>query len=72
MLIVKTAASVSDEACIIDVLVRTFSADPAARWAWPDSQQYRMHFPSFVRAFGGKAFTHGSAYYVDSYTGAAL
>jgi len=31
-----------------------------------------MHFPSFVRAFGGIAFTHRSAYYVDDYAGAAL
>ena len=31
-----------------------------------------MYFPSFVRAFGGKAFTHGSAYYVDGYTAAAM
>jgi hypothetical protein len=70
--IIKTAATASDEASTIDVLVRAFSADPAARWVWPDSQQYHMHFPSFVKAFGGKAFTHGSAYYVDGYTGAAL
>jgi GNAT superfamily N-acetyltransferase len=31
-----------------------------------------MYFPSFIRAFGGKAFTHGSAYYVDGYAAAAL
>jgi ribosomal protein S18 acetylase RimI-like enzyme len=62
----------SDEASIIDVLVRAFSADPVAQWIWPDSQQYHMYFPSFVRAFGGKAFTHGSAYYVDGYAAAAL
>jgi hypothetical protein len=31
-----------------------------------------MHFPTFARAFGGKAFTHGTAYYVDSYAGTAL
>jgi GNAT superfamily N-acetyltransferase len=31
-----------------------------------------MYFPSFVRAFGSKAFTHGSAYYVDGYAAAAL
>jgi ribosomal protein S18 acetylase RimI-like enzyme len=31
-----------------------------------------MHFPSFVRAFAGKAFAHGSAYCVDGYAGAAL
>jgi ribosomal protein S18 acetylase RimI-like enzyme len=70
--IIKTAATASDEASIIDVLVRANWDDPAARWVWPDSQQFLMHFPSFVRAFGGKAFTHGSAYYVDGYVGAAL
>lgn len=70
--IIKTAATASDEASIIDVLVRANWADPAARWVWPDSQRFLMHFPSFVRAFGGKAFEHGSAYYVDGYVGAAL
>ena len=67
-----TVASASDEESTIDVLVRAFSADPVAQWIWPDSQQYQMYFPSFVRAFGGKAFTHGSAYYVDGYAAAAL
>ena len=70
--IIKTAATASDEEYVIDVVVRAFAADPAARWGWPDQQQYCMHFPSFVRAFAGKAFTHGSAYYVDGYAAAAL
>src|SRR5688572_12511794 len=48
-----------------------YSADPAVRWGWPDSERYAKHFPSFVRAFGGIAFTHGSAYYVDGYAAAA-
>jgi GNAT superfamily N-acetyltransferase len=69
--IIKTA-TVSDEAPTIDVIVRAFSADPVAQWIWPDSQQYYMYFPSFVRMFGGKAFTHGSAYYIDGYAAAAL
>src|SRR5687768_7660348 len=68
---VKTAKA-SDAARAIDVLVLAFSADPAARWTWRDPQQYLTHFPRFVKAFGGKAFTHGSAYYVDGYAGAAL
>ena len=59
--IIKTAASALDEASIIEVLVRANWEDPAARWVWPDSQQFLTHFPSFVRAFGGKAFAHGSA-----------
>ena len=69
--IIKTAAA-SDEAPVIDVVVRAFARDPAARWSWPDSQQYFMHFPSFVRAVGGKAFTQGTAYYVVGYAAAAL
>jgi ribosomal protein S18 acetylase RimI-like enzyme len=70
--IIKTAATESEEASIIDVLTRAFAEDPAARWSWPDSQQYFMHFPSFVRAVGGKAFTQGTAYYVYGYAAAAM
>jgi GNAT superfamily N-acetyltransferase len=69
--IIKTATA-SDETPIIDVMMRAFASDPVAQWIWPDSQQYQKYFPSFVRAFGGKAFTHGSAYYVDGYGAAAL
>jgi ribosomal protein S18 acetylase RimI-like enzyme len=69
--IIKTVAA-SDEASAIAVVVLAFSADPAARWTWPDPQQYLEHFPSFVRVLGGKAFAHGSAHYLDGYAGAAL
>ena len=69
--IIKTATA-SDDAPAIAVVVLAFSADPAARWTWPDPNQYLMHFPSFVRVLGGNAFVHESAYYVDGYVGAAL
>ena len=69
--IIMTVVSASDEASIIAVLERAFSADPVAQWIWPDSQQYHTYFPSFVRAFGGKAFSHRTAYYVDGYPAAA-
>ena len=70
--IIKNVTTTSDEASTIDVLVRAFSADPFAQWIWHDPQQYHMHFPSFVRAFGGKAFTHKSAYYVNGFAATAL
>ncbi|WP_148700013.1 GNAT family N-acetyltransferase [Candidatus Nitrososphaera evergladensis] len=70
--LIKTTTTDNEAAAAIDVLVLAFSADPAARWAWPDPLQYLTHFPSFVKAFGGRAFTHGSAYYVDGYAGVAL
>jgi GNAT superfamily N-acetyltransferase len=68
---IKTATA-ADADPAIAVVTLAFSADPAARWTWSDPQQYLRHFPSFVQAFGGHAFTHGSAYYVDGYAGAAL
>lgn len=62
----------SDEAAVIAVVVLAFGADPAARWTWPDPQQYLAHFPGFVRALGGKAFAHGGAHCLDGNAGAAL
>jgi ribosomal protein S18 acetylase RimI-like enzyme len=69
--IVHTAAP-SDDQRVINVLILAFSADPAVRWTWPDPQQYLHSFPEFVRTFGGKAFDHGSAWYVAGWAGAAL
>jgi ribosomal protein S18 acetylase RimI-like enzyme len=70
-LIVKTALE-SDESAVIDTLKLAFAADPATRWVWPDSQKYAANFSLFAKAFGGKAFAHGSAHYVGNYSGAAL
>lgn len=68
---IKTATAVGEDRAI-DVVVKAFGEDPAARWLYPDPRQYLMHFPSFVRAFAGKAFEQESAYYIDGYSGAAL
>jgi ribosomal protein S18 acetylase RimI-like enzyme len=68
---IKTVTSADEEAAI-NVVVLAFSADPAARWLYPDSNQYSVNFPNFVKAFGGKAFEHSSAYTMDDYSGAAL
>lgn len=68
---VKTALE-SDEAGVIDALKLAFVTDPATRWVWPDPQKYLSHFPSFVKAFGGKAFSYKSAHYIGNYFGAAL
>jgi GNAT superfamily N-acetyltransferase len=66
------SATITDEAAVIAVLTLAFSTDPVTRWVRPDPQQYLAHFPAAVRAVGGKAFAHGSAYYVEGYAGAAL
>lgn len=57
---------------IVDTLVLAFSSDPVARRMYPNAHQFLAHFPSFIRAFGGKTFEHGTAYFVDRQLGAAL
>jgi ribosomal protein S18 acetylase RimI-like enzyme len=56
----------------IKTLTLAFSADPFARFCYPDPVSYLAQFPSFVEAFGGKAFTCGSAYHSAGYLGTAL
>ncbi len=68
---IKTVTA-AEEAAAINVVVLAFSADPAARWLYPDPHQYGVNFPNFVRAFGGKAFEQGSAYSIDGCSGVAL
>lgn len=61
---VSTATKAEMDQCVATVVL-AFSSDPAARWAFADPQVYFEIFPRFVRAFGGKAFDHGSAHYIE-------
>ena len=56
----------------VAVICLAFSSDPAARWTYPDPHAYVSYFPRIVRAFGGKAFEHGTGHQVDGFPGAAL
>jgi ribosomal protein S18 acetylase RimI-like enzyme len=65
-------ATRADEAAVVDVITLGFATDPMARWSLPDPRTFLTQMPELVRAFGGRAFDEGSAYYVDGYAGAAL
>lgn len=65
-----TTASDADRT--VGVIVLAFSTDPVARWTFPDPHQFLTHFPAGVRAFGGKAFAHGTGHHLSGFTGAAL
>jgi ribosomal protein S18 acetylase RimI-like enzyme len=67
-----TTTSPTDLERAVSVIVLAFGADPAARWTYPEPQQYLIHFPAAVRAFGGKAITHGTCRHVTEFRGAAL
>lgn len=65
-------ADAADEAAVVDTILLAFAGDPAARWTWPHARDYVAHMPGLIRAFGGRAFLHGSAYCTDAHGGAAL
>jgi ribosomal protein S18 acetylase RimI-like enzyme len=71
MITIKKVTTAEHETAVT-AIVKAFSADPAARWMYPESQQYWQDFQSFVKAFAGAAFEHGSATLVDGYLAAAL
>ena len=52
-------------------MTMAFSADPAARWAWPDPLQFLRIFLPLVTLFGGKSFDHGTAYIIGDFAGVA-
>ena len=71
---VPTVAAVApaDVERAVAVLTLAFSADPVTRWTYPEPAQYLARFPILVRAFGGGAFTEGTARHVEDYAGTAL
>jgi hypothetical protein len=66
----RVAESTIDSA--ISVITLAFSADPVARWAYPDPHVYYTYFPPFIRAFAGDAFEAGTAFLAGGIAGAAL
>ncbi|HVG18187.1 MAG TPA: AraC family transcriptional regulator, partial [Blastocatellia bacterium] len=66
------SATESNQEQAIAVIVLAFATDPVTRWAYPDPHQYLSYFPDLVSAFGGNAFEHGTGYYADGFSGAAL
>ena len=65
-------ATRAEEDRVASVLTLAFGTDPVVRWMYSEPLQVLTSFPSFVRAFGGSALDHGSAYCVEGYLGAAL
>jgi GNAT superfamily N-acetyltransferase len=61
----------SDEDRFAAAMTMAFSADPAARWAWPDPLQFMKVFVPLVTLFGGKSFDHGTAYVIGDFAGVA-
>ncbi len=61
---IKSATPAEIDRCVA-TMVLAFADDPAARFVFADPQVYFDVFPRFIRAFGGRAFDHGSAHHID-------
>jgi ribosomal protein S18 acetylase RimI-like enzyme len=68
---VKVMAA-ADEDSAVEIIVLAFATDPMARWTWPHTHQYLAAMPRMAHAFGGNAFSNGSAFCTDDYAGTAL
>lgn len=68
---IRTATE-ADVQSVLDTIVLAFATDPTWRWNYPNPHEYLEHFPEFVKIYGGKAFDHETAYYIDDFAGAAL
>lgn len=60
------------ESIALATLTLAFIEDPANRWCWRNPDSYLASFPAFVRALGGRAFAHQSAFEIANTAGAAL
>lgn len=65
-------ATANDASKIIQTITLGFSADPIARWVWPEAADYLNSMPKFAMAFGGGGFEHGSVYAADNGRAAAM
>jgi GNAT superfamily N-acetyltransferase len=65
-------ANLDDLDRAVSVQVMAFSSDPVMRWLYPEAHDYLTHFPAFVKAFGGGAFEHSTAYIGGDFGGVAL
>jgi ribosomal protein S18 acetylase RimI-like enzyme len=65
-------ANKSNQEQAIAVIMLAFATDPLTRAIYPDPHQYLRYFPDVIRLFCGNAFEHGTAYYIEGFSGAAL
>jgi ribosomal protein S18 acetylase RimI-like enzyme len=62
----------ADEAKAIATVALAFASDPMMRWSFDDPALYFDIAEDFIRAFGGRAFAHGTAEVAGNFGAVAL
>lgn len=65
-------ADVNDRPRCMATLLTAFTADPLARWMFPEPAAYLNYFARVLDHYAGGAFEYGSAYRTDDFTGSAM
>jgi len=65
-------AKSDEQSPIIHTITLGFSADPIARWIWPDAETYLATMPRFAVAFGGGGFDQSTVYKTECGHAAAM
>ncbi|MEO1680758.1 MAG: GNAT family N-acetyltransferase [Pseudomonadota bacterium] len=65
-------ADTSEREEVLNAITLGFSADPVARWIWPDARAYLDAMPRFAAAFGGGAIDAGTAFVTEGFCAASL
>jgi GNAT superfamily N-acetyltransferase len=66
------AVGESERERALDVLVLAFAADPVERFLFPEADRYITHFPQFLAAFGGAAFSTDTVWRLEDFSAVAL
>lgn len=65
-------ATHADREAMLDTFVLSFGADPCARYAWPNAQDYMAGWRSLAIGMGGRAIDHGGAFVTADGMGGAF
>jgi ribosomal protein S18 acetylase RimI-like enzyme len=61
-----------EQSKVYDTLTAAFANDPVERWLYPDLAGYHEHFPTFLAAFGGRAFQAETVWRLGDFAAVAL
>jgi GNAT superfamily N-acetyltransferase len=65
-------AGPNERESVLNTLTLAFTVDPPIRWFFPSADEYLQYFTRFVLGMGGRAFEHGTAFYLSDFSAAAL
>ncbi len=61
-----------DQMHALGTVILAFSSDPLLRWFYPRSGDYVAHAETMMRAFGGRAFEHDTAFATPAFEAVSL